>query len=125
MSALFAQVATPSEGISSSMFTPLIWGTVLYVLLFIGGTVLESRGSPRGNTVSDIAFVVLALLGVYTAVLLITVLASEFSLLIDMVKIVAIVVGFFAIVVVGLFGLGQLVGLIGRALRREKRVTTG
>jgi hypothetical protein len=125
MSALLAQVATPSEGISSSMFLPLILGTVIYVLLFVGGSVLEGRGKGWGATVGDVAFVVLALLGVYTAVLLITVLASEFELLIDMIKILAIVLAFFAILVVALFGLATLFGVIGRALRREKRVTAG
>jgi hypothetical protein len=125
MSALLAQAATPSEGISSSMFVPLIWGTVIYVLLFVGGSLLEGRGDRRGATVGDVAFVVLGLLGVYTLVLLITVLASEYELLIDMLKVLAIVVAFFAILLVILFGLATLFGVIGRALRREKRVTAG
>ena len=125
MSALVAQVANPAEGISSGTFAPLIFGTVIYVILYVGGSVLENRGDPRGATVGDIAFVVLGLLGVYTVVLLITVLASEFNLVVDMIKILAIVLIFFAILVVVLFGIGLLVGVIGRQLRREKRVTTG
>lgn len=125
MSTLIAQVsAPPAEGLSASMFQPLFVGAVIYVVLYLVGATFQSRDDPRGETVGDVAFVVLALMGIYTVVLAITALASEFDLIVDMLKIVAIIVAFFGILIVLLFGIGTLFGLIGRVTSRKKRVTT-
>lgn len=124
MTALIAQVQTPSDGISSGMFTPLVFGTIIYVVLLLAATVLENRDDARGETLGNVSFVVLLLLGVYTAVLLISALAQQFELIVDMLEIMAIVVAFFAVIILVLFGLSLLFGLIGRLVGRRKRVTT-
>ncbi len=124
MTALIAQVASPANGLSTGLFAPLLFGTIVYVLLLIAATVLENREDARGRTIGDIAFVVLLLLGVYTLVLLIAALAGEFNLIVDMLEIVALVVVFFALIVVLLFGVTQLLGLLGRTMKRKKRITT-
>jgi predicted transporter len=124
MSALLAQVQQPAEGISTGMFSPLIFGTLIYVVLSVLSTVLDNRGDKRADTLGDVAFLVLGLMGVYTLVLVITALASEFDLIVDMVQILAIVIAFFTILVLVLFGLSTLFGVLGRARRGKKRVTT-
>jgi len=121
---LIAQVASPADGISTGLFLPLLLGTILYVLLLLASTVLANRDDPRGGVLGDVAFVVLLLIGLYTAVLLIAVLALEFALIIDMLKVVAIVVVFFVLIVLVLFAFSLLFGLIGRSVKRKKRVTT-
>lgn len=124
MQTVLAQILQPAEGITPSLYLPLLIGTVVYVVLLVAGNVLESRDDVRGATIGDLAFALLILMGLYTTVLLVTALAMEFNLIVEMLKIVAVVVAFFAILVVVLFGLGQLVGLIARAVRRDKRITT-
>lgn len=124
MTALIAQVANPAAGLSTGLYVPLLIGTILYVLLLVAATVLENRDDRRARTLGDLAFVVLLLLGIYTVVLLIAALASEFKLILDMLQIVAIVVVFFALIVVLLFGVTQLLGLLGRTMKRKKRITT-
>jgi hypothetical protein len=120
-----AQVASPADGLSTGLFMPLVLGTVVYVLVLIASTVLEGRGDARGRVLGDVAFVILLLLGVYTAILLIMALASEFNLIVDMIQIIGIVVVFFALILVALFGVSLLFGVLGRAMKRKKRVTTG
>ncbi len=123
MATLLAQVSTPADGLSTGMFTPLIYGAVLYAVLYVAGAVLANRDDPRGETAGDAAFVLLLLLGVYTAVLVIMALASRFELLVDLLRIMTIVVVFFGLLIVVLFGFGLLFGAIARSLRRDKRIT--
>ena len=124
MSALLAQVVTPPEGLSTGLFLPLFYGAVIYALLYVVSAVLENRDDPRAGTVSDVAFVLMALMGVYTVVLLITALAARFDLVVDMLRVLAVVMVFFAVLILVLFALGLLVGLVARLVRRDKRVTT-
>ncbi len=60
------------------------------------------------------------LAAVYVAVLAVYAFASEFDLIADMVEIMAVMIGFFAILVVVLLGVELLLGLRGR--RRRKGV---
>lgn len=120
-----AQIEVAAPGLSSSLFAPLIWGAVVYVVLFVAGAVLEGRGHARGEAVGDVAFAVLLLMGLYTAVLLVTAIAQKYSLVVRMLEVLAIVMVFFAVLLVVLFALGQLFGLIGRLIRRDDRVVAG
>ena len=124
MTGVLAQVTTPPEGLSSSLFSPLIYGAVIYALLYVLSAVLENRDDPRAGTVGDGAFVLMALMGVYTVVLLITALATRFDLIVDMLRVLAVVMVFFAVLILVLFGVGLLVGVVARLVRRDKRVTT-
>ncbi|MEJ7715857.1 MAG: hypothetical protein WKF40_09230 [Thermoleophilaceae bacterium] len=101
MAALLAQGRRhPADGLPAGMFSPLIYGAVLYAVLYVAGAVLANREDPRGETAGDAAFVLLLLLGVYTAVAGDHGLASRFELLVDLLRIMAIVVVFFGLLIV-------------------------
>ena len=117
---LVAQVSVPSEGLESALYQPLYLVLILYVALFVAGRVLEGREDDRADTVQDAGFVLLLLAAVYVVILLVMAVFSEFDLIVDMVQIMAIVIGFFAILVTVLLGIELLVGLPGR--RRRKAV---
>ena len=120
MITLIAQVKTPSEGLESALYQPLYLVLILYVVLFVLGRVLDGRDDPRAETVLDAGFALMCLAAVYVAVLAVYAFTSEFDLIADMVEIMAVMIGFFAILVVVLLGVELLVGLGGR--RRRKGV---
>ena len=120
MSALLAQIVTPAEGLESGLYQPLYLVLVLYVVLFVLGRVLDGREDSRADTVMDAGFALLCLAAVYVAVLAVYALSSQFDLIVDMVEIMAVMIGFFALLVVFLLGVELLVGLPGR--RRRKPV---
>jgi len=113
-----AQVTVPSEGLDSGLYMPLYLVLVLYVVLFVAGRVFEGREDPRAETVLDAGFALICLAAVYVAVLLVYAFSAEFDLIADMVEIMAIMIGFFALLVVGLLGIELLVGLPGRKRRK-------
>jgi len=112
------QVEIPSEGLESGLYMPLYLLLVLYVILFVAGRVLDGRGDDRADKVQDAGFALMLLGAVYVAVLAVYAFASEFELIVDMVEIMAIMIGFFALLIVALLGIELLVGLAGRR-RRE------
>jgi len=115
---LLAQIVTPTEGLESGLYQPLYLVLVLYVALFVLGRVFEGRDDPRTDTVLDAGFALLCLAAVYVAVLAVYALSSQFDLIVDMVEIMAIMIGFFALLVVALLGIELLVGLPGRNKRK-------
>ncbi len=116
---LVAQVSVPSEGLDSALYQPLYLVLILYVALFVAGRVLEGREDDRADTVQDAGFALLLLAAVYVVILLVMAVFSEFDLIADMVQIMAIVIGFFAVLVTVLLGVELLVGLPGRRKRRR------
>ena len=122
MNTLVAQVATPSEGLESALYQPLYLVLVLYVVLFVLGRVLDGRDDRRTDTVLDAGFALLCLAAVYVAVLVVYAFTSEFDLIADMVEIMAVMIGFFAILVVALLGVELLLGLFGRGRRKGAEV---
>ena len=122
MSALIAQVVTPTEGLESSLFLPLYLVAVLYVALFVTGRVLDGREDPRAATVEDAGFALLLLAAGYVVVLLVMSVFSQFDLIVDMLEIMAIIVAFFALLVGVLLALELLIGLTGRTRKRERAV---
>jgi len=116
---LVAQVSVPSEGLESALYQPLYLVLILYVGLFVAGRVLEGREDDRAETVQDAGFILLLLAAVYVLILLIMAVFSEFDLIADMVQIMAIVIGFFAVLVTVLLGIELLVGLPGRHRKRR------
>ena len=117
-----AQVAVPSEGLDSGLYMPLYLVLILYVALFVAGRVFEGRDDPRADTVLDAGFALICLAAVYVAVLLVYAFSAEFDLIADMVEVMAIMIGFFALLVVGLLGIELLVGLPGRSRRKGVEV---
>ncbi len=122
MNLTLGQVTVPSEGLESGLYMPLYLVLVLYVILFVAGRVFEGRDDPRAETVLDAGFALLCLAAVYVAVLLVYAFTSEFDLIVDMVEIMAIMIGFFALLVVALMGIELLFGLGGRRRRRGVEV---
>ena len=118
MTASLAQIVTPTEGLESGLYQPLYLVLVLYVVLFVMGRVLEGREDSRADTVLDAGFALLCLAAVYVAVLAVYALSSQFDLIVDMVEIMAVMIGFFALLVVFLLGVELLVGLPGRRKRK-------
>jgi hypothetical protein len=118
VSTILAQVVTPSEGLESGLYQPLYVVLVLYVILFVLGRVFEGREDPRTETVLDAGFALLCLAAVYVAVLAVYAVSSEFDLIVDMAEIMAVMIGFFALLVVFLLGVELLVGLPGRKRRK-------
>ena len=116
---LVAQVSVPSEGLESALYQPLYLVLILYVALFVAGRILEGREDDRADTVQDAGFVLLLLAAAYVVILLVMAVFSEFDLIVDMVQIMAIVIGFFAILVTVLLGVELLVGLPGRHRKRQ------
>jgi hypothetical protein len=116
---ILAQFETPSEGLSSGYFTPLILAGVVYAGLFVAARVLEGREDERSETAEDAGFVVMLLSGVYVAILLVVAVASEMDLVWDLVRILVIVVVFFAVLVLLLLLVFErAIGGITRARRR-------
>ncbi len=118
---LLAQFNVPSEGLSSSYYSPLILFGVLYLVLFVTSRVLAGRGDQRTETVQDAAFVTMILAGVYVLILTLMALTSEAELVFDMVRITLIVMAFFALFLVALLLLFDLgIGSLSRARRRAR-----
>jgi len=122
MSTLIAQVKTPSEGLDAALYQPLYLVLVIYVALFVLGRVLDGRDDPRTDAVLDAGFALLCLAAVYVAVLAVYAFTSEFDLIADMVEIMAVMIGFFAILVVVLLGVELLLSVFGRGRRKGAEV---
>ncbi|MBA2439550.1 MAG: hypothetical protein H0V50_02615 [Thermoleophilaceae bacterium] len=111
--------STPSEGLSSGLFQPLIVAALVYAALFIAGRVLAGRGDPRGERAGDLAFALMLLMGAYVVVLTVSALASEYELLYDMLVVIGIIVAFFGVLILVLLVIFEKgVGAIGRLRRR-------
>jgi hypothetical protein len=116
-----AQFTTPSEGLSSGYYTPLIFAALVYVALFVTARVLEGRGDERSETAEDVGFVVMLLSAVYVAILAVVAVASEIDLVWDMLRIVIFIAVFFAALVLVLMLVFELgIGGISRARRRAR-----
>ena len=117
---IIAQFDTPSEGLSSGYFTPLILAAVLYVVLFVAARVLEGREDERSETAEDLGFLLMLLGAAYVAILTVVAVASEIDLVWDMVRIIVIVAAFFAVLILILLAVFERgVGGLSRARRRD------
>ena len=116
---IFAQFETAPEGLSSSYFTPLILAALVYVVLYVVARVLEGRGDERWEKAEDFGFVVMLLSAAYVVILAVLAVTSEIDLVWDMVRILAIVTAFFAILILLLLAVFELgIGGLSRARRR-------
>ena len=107
------------------LYFPLILAGVAYAVVTIAASVIASRGNEeRAERLRDGGFLIVAAAGAWTLVLLLLAIFSEPDDLWDMVMITLVIVAFFAILLLVLFGISLLTGQIGRAAARRKRVTT-
>ena len=122
MTTFLAQVVVPDEGLDSALYLPLYVLLLLYLVMFLLGRFFEGREDARADSVEDAGFALLLLSGVYVLILLAMAVAQQFDLVADMVEIIAIMVGFFALLVTVLLGVEKLVALAGRGRRRGAEV---
>jgi hypothetical protein len=110
---------TSVDGLDSALWQPLLIVALIYAVLFVAGNVIEGRGDGKtADTVRDVAFGVILLGSLYTAGLIILSLISRPDLVGDMLLILAIIIVFFGLLVVVLYGaFGRLLPLLRRGSR--------
>ena len=99
---------TPETGLDTFFWQLLLIPGVIYVLLYIAGNVLAARENPTGETLHDIGFGVIALAGVYALILTVIALVSRPNLMGDLALTIIIIVAFFALLVVFLYAVFEL-----------------
>jgi hypothetical protein len=109
----------PDEGLSSSFYPPLVIIGIAYVLLRVVG---QARSGERGETLVDYSFVLLLLAGAYTLMLALVALVSKTSLIGDLLLVLAVLIAFFGVLLIGLLAIFDLgIGGIARARARRRR----
>ncbi len=120
---MIAQFANPTEELSVPLF-PLVLLGVAYVILFVVARVLAGRADERGADGLDrAAFVVMLVAAVYTLGIAIYAVAMRAELIWDLIKIMLIVFGFFALLLLVLLLWEMAIGAIGRARHGRRRRT--
>ncbi len=90
----------PDEGISGPYYTPLVIAGILYLLLRLGASILGARDRERGEKLEDLAFGVVLLTAAYVVVMVLAALFDKSDLVFDMVKVIAIMLAFFALLLI-------------------------
>jgi hypothetical protein len=107
------------DGISGPYYTPLVIAAILYALLNVGAAFFRSRDAERAATLQDLSFGIVLLSGAYVAVMLITALAQKSDLVLDMIKVLAIMIVFFGLLlVIMLLVFERGIGRLSRLRRR-------
>jgi cation transport ATPase len=99
---------TPETGLDTVLWQPVVFAALIYAVLYVIGNVLDGRNDPRGEMVHDLGFGLILLTGAYTVVLTIMALIQRPSLVGDMLLIIAIIVAFFALLVLLLYAVFEL-----------------
>lgn len=108
-----------------SLFLPILLGAIAFGLASVVAGVMGSRGNDAGaDRVRDYAFLLLLAMGAWTVVLLLISMFSEPDEVWDMVTIALVIVVFFVLLLLVLFGISLVIGAVGRLMSRRKRVTT-
>jgi Kef-type K+ transport system membrane component KefB len=109
-----------AENLPSSMYTPLVVLLVAYAALsLLAGRALSREDTDRAERFGTIAFAVLLVAALYTIVLVISAVFAYPSRSTDMVTIVLVMCGFFALLLFVFFLLAEWIP--GRLRRREER----
>lgn len=107
------------------LYFPLILIAIAYGVVSAAAGVMSGRGNDEGaERARDVAFLILALGGVWVVILTVLALISQPDDIGDILIITLVIVVFFAILLIALFGLSILTGRISRGASRRKRVTT-
>jgi hypothetical protein len=108
-----------------SLFLPVLLGGLAFGAISAIAGVMGGRGNEAGaERVRDAGFVLLMAMGAWIVVLLLFAAVDEPDELWDMVTIVIVIVVFFVLLLLAFFAIALLVGMLGRAGSRRKRVTT-
>jgi hypothetical protein len=107
------------------MFLPLILAGLLFGVISIVASVIESRGNiERAERWRDYGFVLMIAFAVWTVILLLVAIFNKPNSIGDMITITLDIVVFFALLLVVFFGISLLAGAVGHAMDRRKQVTT-
>ena len=106
---------------SFSLYVPLIVAAAVFATLSVVAAVVSGRGNEAGaERLRDVGFLVVLIAGAWVVVLLVMSLASEFEEIWDMITIVLVIVVFFGLLLLALFGLSLLFGRVGGGSRRGR-----
>ena len=109
---------------SFSLFVPLIIAAAVFAIISVAAAVVSGRGNEAGaERLRNVGFLVVLIAGAWVVVLLVISLVSEFDEIWDMITIVLVIVVFFGVLLLALFGLSLLFGRAGGAGSRRRRVT--
>jgi len=107
------------------LYFPLILIAAAVAIVSAAAGIMGGRGNHEGaERLRDVGFVIVLLGAVWAVVLALLALISEPDDIGDMLTITLVIVVFFAILLIALFGLSLLVGQLGRTTSRRRRVTT-
>jgi len=110
---------------SWSLFLPLILGGIAYGTISVVAGVMSSRGNEaRAERARDDGFLLMLAIGAWIVILVLVALINKPNSVGDMLTIMAVVVAFFAILLLVFFGVSLLIGAAGRLMSRRRRVTT-
>jgi hypothetical protein len=108
-----------------SLFFPLIPAAAIYAIVAATAGVMAGRGNEAGaERLRDYGFLLLIASGIWVVILLLLALIDQPDDIGDMLTITIVIVAFFVILLLVLFGLSLLVGRLGRGTSRRRRVTT-
>jgi hypothetical protein len=107
------------------LYFPLILVAAAFAIVSAAAGVVGGRGNETGGErLRDIGFLIVLLGAAWVVVLSLMALISKPNDIGDMLLITLVIVVFFAILLVALFGLSLLAGRLGRSTSRRRRVTT-
>jgi hypothetical protein len=107
------------------LYFPLILAAAAFATCSASAGVMAGRGNESGaERVRDVGFLIVLLGGVWVVVLLLLALIDQPDDIGDMLTITLVIVVFFAILLLVLFGLSLLAARIGRSRSQRRRVTT-
>jgi hypothetical protein len=108
-----------------SLYVPLILVALAFAIASATAGVMAGRGNTEAaERVRDVGFVILLIGAVWTVILTVLALISEPDDIGDMLTITLVIVVFFALLLLALFGFSLLFGRLGRSRARRRRVTT-
>jgi hypothetical protein len=111
--------------VSWSLFVVLILGAFGYAAISVVAGVMASRGIEAGaERARDYAFLLLLAMGAWIVILVLVSLINKPNSVGDMLTIMAVVVAFFAILLLVFFGISLLIGAVSRGMARRRQVTT-
>jgi hypothetical protein len=107
---------------SFSLWLPLILAAAAYAVLNATAGTLAGRGDEqRAEQLRNMAFLVSLLAAAWVVVLLLLVAVDMPNRIGDMLLVIGVIVGWFAILLLVFFGLSQGFGAIGRRFSRRSR----
>jgi threonine/homoserine/homoserine lactone efflux protein len=111
--------------LSWGLYFPLILIASAFAIVSAAAGIMGGRGNDeRAEGLRDVGFGIVLLGGVWVVILALLALISEPDDIGDLLIITLVIVAFFVMLLVVLFGLSLLVGRLGRGASRRRRVTT-